>query len=79
MITIQDLVNKIKWDERENPDDYALFYADRITKKLVEIRYGEIIRIDEGFIVLNRDGEEVSIPLHRVREVRKKGETFWKR
>ena len=37
MITIEDLINKIKWDEREDPADYSLFYIDRMTKKLVEI------------------------------------------
>ncbi|MBW2972002.1 DUF504 domain-containing protein [Candidatus Woesearchaeota archaeon] len=79
MITISELINKIKWDKRERPADYSLFYLDRITKKLVEIKYEEMKRVDEGFIVLERDGEETSIPLHRIRKVTKKGETIWQR
>jgi len=79
MITIDELVNKIKWDKRENPPDYSLFYIDRITKRLVEIKYEDIKRIDEGVLVLDRNGEETEIPLHRIREVRKKGEVVWKR
>ncbi len=26
MISIKDLLNEIKWDSRENPSDYVLFY-----------------------------------------------------
>jgi uncharacterized protein (UPF0248 family) len=79
MITIDKLINKIKWDKRENPGEYSLLYIDRITKKLVEIKYPDIKRIDEGLIVLERNDEETNIPLHRIREVRKKGIAVWKR
>ncbi len=79
MITISELINKIKWDERESPADYTLFYLDRVSRKLVEIRYEEIKRVDEGFIVLEREGEETQIPLHRIRRVEKDGETVWQR
>lgn len=79
MITIDELINKIKWDKRENPGEYSLFYIDRITKKLVEIKYTDIKMIDEGLIVLEREGEETNIPLHRIKEVRKKDVAVWKR
>ena len=73
MITIDALVNKIKWDSREKPSEYSLFYIDRITKRMVEIKYKDIKRIEEGVLVLNRGGEETEIPLHRI------GEVMWKR
>ena len=79
MLTIEDLINKIKWDDREDPADYSLFYLDRITKKLVEIQYKDILRVEDGFIVLEREGKETNIPLHRIRKVIKKGETVWQR
>ena len=79
MITIEQLINKIKWDDREDPADYALFYLDRITKKLVEIKYNDINRVDEGFMVIVRGGEETNIPLHRIRKVTKKGNVIWER
>lgn len=79
MITIEDLINKIKWDEREDPSDYSLYYLDRITKKLVEIKYTDILRVEDGFIVLEREGEETNIPLHRIRKATKKGEITWQR
>ena len=33
MITIKELINKIKWDEREKPSDYILVYIDLGKKK----------------------------------------------
>lgn len=79
MITIEALVNKIKWDKRENPKDYSLFYIDRITRKSEEIKFKDIKRVEEGLIVIDRGGEETNIPLHRIREAKKKGITVWKR
>ena len=78
MISIKELINKIKYDEREKPEEYVLYYYDRVEDKLKEIKYMEIKKLDGNFMVLERAGEEVEIPLHRVKEVRKKGEVVWK-
>ena len=43
------------------------------------IRYNDILRVEDGFIVLEREGAETNIPLHRIRKVTKKGETAWQR
>ncbi|MBU0461947.1 MAG: DUF504 domain-containing protein [Nanoarchaeota archaeon] len=79
MITISELINKIKWDKREKPEEYVFYYVDRITKKLVPIKYKKIKRIDQGFMIINRDDKETEIPLHRIREVRKDKVSIWKR
>lgn len=79
MQTILDLLHKIKWDPRERPEDYTLLYEDRIEKKHKEIAYADIKRIEGTFVILENDGEEVNIPLHRFREVRRKGKLIWKR
>ncbi len=79
MIPIPDLLNKIKWDKREKPKEYQIFYFDRISKKLIEIRFLDIKKIEENFMILERDGKEVNIPLHRIREVRRLGRLIWKR
>jgi len=34
MQPIHELLNKIKWDKRENPKQYSIFYFDRILKTL---------------------------------------------
>jgi len=74
MISIKNLLNKIKWDKRENIEDYSLEYIDRIEKKNIEIRLKDI-KIEGDYIV----SEENTIPLHRIRKVKKNGKVIWNR
>ena len=76
-LAIKELINKIKWDKREKPEDYALWFLD--LDRLVEMPYAAIKRLEGNFMVVEREGEEVEIPLHRIREVRKKGVVVWRR
>lgn len=79
MKPITDILNRIKWDKNQNPEDYTIGYEDRISKKTVEIRFADIKQIEEGFMVLEKDLEETNIPLHRIRTVKKSGKTVWER
>lgn len=79
MIPILDLLNKIKWDKKEKPKEYEIFYFDRISKKLNEIKFKDIKRIEGTFMILEREGKEVNIPLHRIKQVRRLGRLIWKR
>ena len=78
MITIKDLLNKIKWDKRENPEEYIICYYDRILKKLIHINFKDL-KIKDDYIILIKDNEEINIPLHRIRKVMKKGKVVWER
>ncbi len=78
MIQIKDFLNKIKWSKEENPDDYFIGYWDNVDKKLIFIKFNEIKKIEGNFLELDR-GEETYIPMHRIKEVRKKGKLVWKR
>jgi len=78
MQPIHELINKIKWDKRENPDQYSIFYHDRILKRLIKIPYNEIKRIEGSFMVLDNE-EETSIPLHRIKKVVKDNIIVWQR
>ncbi len=78
MIYIKDLLNKIKWDKRENPEDYKIYYFDRIENKLIPLRFEEIKEIDGNFLRLDRE-EETFIPLHRIKKVTKKEKVVWER
>jgi uncharacterized protein (UPF0248 family) len=75
MIPIKELINKIKWDKRENPEDYTIHYIDRITKRLKEIAFTDIINIEGNFMLVG----EAEIPLHRIKQVRKKRKVIWQR
>lgn len=79
MIRLKDLINKIKWDKRENPEDYVLDYWDNMIHKLIEFPYKAIKETSKNFITIEIDGEEKEIPMYRVKFVKKKGETVWKR
>ena len=82
MLTIKDLLNKIKWDKRLNPKDYTLYYLDRISKTLKKIRYSDIKKIEGNHIIIEKEskqGEQASIPMHRIKRVKKKGVIIWQR
>ncbi|MBW2976068.1 DUF504 domain-containing protein, partial [Candidatus Woesearchaeota archaeon] len=78
MQPIQNLLNKIKWDKREDPKQYSIFYYDRILKKLIKVPYAKIKRIEGSFMVLDNE-EESNIPLHRIKKVAKGEIIFWER
>ena len=78
MTPIQDLINKIRWDKRENLEEYTLFYFDRILNKLISIPYSKIKRIEGSFIVLDNE-EETNIPMHRIKKVTKNNVVVWER
>lgn len=79
MISIRELLNKIKYSPGEKAENYVLFYHDRVEGKLKELGLGEVENVEEGFLVLERKGEEVNIPLHRIKRVEKEGKVVWER
>jgi uncharacterized protein (UPF0248 family) len=79
MASILELVNKIRWDPREKPEAYTLFYLDRMSKELKTLPFMDIKRIEGTFLIIERDGEETNIPLHRVRKVERDGKSVWER
>lgn len=76
MIPIQELLNKIKWDPREKPEQYSLVYLD--LGRLVEIPYKEVT-IEGADMIIKKEGKRVEIPLHRIRQVKKAGVVVWSR
>lgn len=75
MLPIKDLLNRIRWDEKENPEDYGIVYTDRVLQKEIKIMFKDISRIEDEFMIIN----ETSIPLHRIVKVYKKNKLIWER
>ena len=75
---ILDLLNKIKWDDSENPEDYLILHYDRIKDINKELKFTKIKEINNLFLVTEKDDKEINIPLHRIREIRKKAKIIWK-
>ena len=79
MRPIHELINKIKWDPNEKSGAYSLLYYDRMQKCLIEFRFEEIQSIEDGFIKIFKEQELISIPFHRIKQVKKDGTIIWER
>jgi len=79
MIYILDLLNKIKWDKRENQEIYTIHYHDRVENINKSIKFTEIVSIDPPFMLIEINKKLTYIPLHRIREIRKQNKVVWKR
>ena len=48
---ILDVLNKIKWDTNENPQDYTILYYDRIKHRLRELKFTKIKKFETIFLL----------------------------
>ena len=78
MLTAKDMLDKIKWSNKFNSNNITLTYFDRILNKNIEIKFNEA-KIEDSFIILEKDNKISEIPLHRLREVRNNGMIIWSR
>lgn len=82
MTPIQDLLHRIQWDPGFGEADFEIGYLDRLTGEIVRVPFRRV-RFEKGehfaFEAIEDDGSVHSVPLHRVREVRRNGERIWQR
>ncbi|MBS3108424.1 DUF504 domain-containing protein [Candidatus Woesearchaeota archaeon] len=78
MISIKELIDKIRFDKNLKKDDYEFFYADRILKKKMSFRFDDIKEFG-NFLTLETGNKNIELPLHRIREVRKNNKLIWER
>jgi len=79
MQPIKDLLNKIKWDENLKKEEYVVSYLDSVEKKLIPLKFSDILRVEGSFMVIEKDSQETYIPLHRIKEVKEKEKLVWQR
>lgn len=82
MIPIHELLNRIHWDKEFGQGDFVIGYYDRVEDAIIRIPLREIFfRSDDHFAfdIIDHDGVQHSIPLHRIREVYKDNELIWHR
>ena len=79
MMTAFELLNKVKWDKKENPAEYTLAYHDRIKNTNVELPLSEVVAIDQLAFTIRKGKDDVEIPLHRLRKIYKRGLLLWDR
>ena len=82
MIPIQDLLHRIQWDPEFGRAEFEIGYFDRVTRAIVHVPYRHL-RFEQGehfaFEAVEDDDSVHTVPLHRVREVWRNGESIWKR
>lgn len=59
-----EIINRIKWDKRQDKDDFVIGYEDRFLG-IMEITFTQF--------------EKADIPMHRIKHFKKKGEVVWDR
>jgi uncharacterized protein (UPF0248 family) len=81
METIRELLNRIRWDDEFGRGTFEAGIYDRIADA-IEFHPLDELHLEKGnhfSFTLCVDGEMLTVPFHRIREVRKNGECIWKR
>ncbi len=81
METIRELLNRIRWDDEFGQGTFDVGIYDRVDD-VVEFHLLEELYLEKGnhfSFTICVDGEVLTIPFHRIREVRKNGKCIWRR
>jgi uncharacterized protein (UPF0248 family) len=82
MLPIQELLNRIRWDEDFGRAEFSIGYYDRIEKTIVvsPLKGIDFPADRPGvFELTDPDGRTHTIPLHRIKVVYRNGELIWER
>ena len=80
MPTIRDVLNKIRWTSEHGLDDCEVVIVHRGMPGDVKTIKGTTIKdIAPRAIILKEDGEEVVIPYHRVKIIRRGNILLWQK
>jgi uncharacterized protein (UPF0248 family) len=82
VIPIRELLNRIRWDRDFGRGHFEIGYYDHVEKKILRIPFQEIRFQDSNpfsFALRSGQGEDLTIPFHRVRVVYKDGIPIWSR
>jgi len=82
VLPIQDLLNRIRWDQAFASGRFTIGYYDRVARQIVTVPL-ERIDVQSGnhfsFVATDCYGMDHEVPFHRVREVRRDGNLIWQR
>ncbi len=81
MVSVKDIVDQYKWDERKNILDLSICYINRTpTTNLAWVNGRAVVRATAGFLELRGNhGNMTYIPFHRVTMIKDKGKIIFDR
>jgi len=82
MMTIESLLQRVRWDPCFGRGRFTIGYFDRIEHRIITVPL-EQIHLEPGnhfsFTAIEPDGSLHDVPFHRVREVHRDGALIWQR
>lgn len=82
MMPIQQLLNRIRWDESFGQAEFTIGYYDRVEDRIIKVSFSELI-FPAGdhfdFQLVDDEGCVHNVPYHRIRQVYRDGQLIWHR
>ena len=76
-IKITNLIRGIHKDPKKH--EYHIKLHDKVKRKDILFEAKHLKDIEKGFLVfMVKEGKEIFVPIHRVKEIMHKGKSFWK-
>lgn len=82
MKTIQEILNRIRWDENFAKSHFKIAYYDRLERKLITVDFDELLFSPDdhfSFRLIDSNGDTHSIPYHRIKAVYQNEKLIWHR
>jgi uncharacterized protein (UPF0248 family) len=69
---LKNILNKLRWDRSEDAEQYLITYRHRgAPDDMRQVKGSEIVKLGKSYFTLpSESGEEVTIPFHRILEIR---------
>jgi uncharacterized protein (UPF0248 family) len=79
---LRNILNKLRWDKDENPENYLITYRHRgAPDDVKQVKASEIHSLGKSYFTIKESGEgdETLIPFHRILEIRNtvNGSVLW--
>lgn len=82
MKPVQEMMNRVRWDQAWANDEFKIGYYDRVEQKIIVVAFKEIYFPKDdhfSFELIDSQGEVHSVPYHRVKAIYRNGRLIWHR
>jgi uncharacterized protein (UPF0248 family) len=82
MTPIHQLLSRIRWDAEFGRGQFTIGYLDKVAGRIQYVAFQDAQPDPDNHALLDivdDEGVEISIPLHRIRQVLRNGEVIWQR